>query len=79
MPGAAMNALFSRCEEQLVTRQLPGLSAGDEVRVVSGALTDVIGRIEQIDSKGRIAILMDLLGRPVSVRLDPAMVGPVAC
>lgn len=79
MPHAVMRALMARCEAQTITRQLPDLVAGDEVRVIAGALADKIGRIEEIDGKGRVAILMDLLGRPVSVKLDPGILGPVAC
>jgi transcriptional antiterminator RfaH len=40
----------------------------DPVRLASGPFADLIGRIQRIDSKGRVQILLDLMGRTVSVQ-----------
>ena len=79
MPADAMTALMERCEAQMITRQLPDIAVGDEVRVLTGAFAQKIGRIEDFDDKGRVEILMEMLGRSITVRMRPSMLGPVAC
>ncbi len=79
MTETTVLALMSRCEAQIITRQLPEFAAGDEVRIIEGPLADTIGRIEEVDSKGRIAILLEMLGRRMSVKFGPESLGPVAC
>jgi len=52
----------------------PSFSAGDKIRVASGAFTDALGLFEGLGDHERVAILLDLLGRKVRVMLDADMV-----
>lgn len=52
----------------------PSFSAGDKIRVASGAFTDALGLFEGLADHERVAILLDLLGRKVRVMLDADMV-----
>jgi transcription antitermination factor NusG len=79
LPDATMAAIMSRCESQTIVRQIFEIAVGDEVCVVRGALIDKIGRVEQLDEKGRVAVLMELLGRPLCISMDATMLGPVRC
>jgi len=79
MPEPAMDALLARCDEQLITRPLPQFAKGDEVRLMTGALANTIGRIEDFDDKGRVDVLLELLGRVMRVKVKADMLGPVTC
>lgn len=45
---------------------------GDPVRITEGAFKDLVGLFDGIDEKHRIFVLLDLLGRPVKLRLTEA-------
>jgi len=47
---------------------------GDAVRVVAGAFSECLGLYESTDERERVAILLNLLGRKVRVRLDSGLV-----
>lgn len=47
-----------------------GIFAGKKVEVTSGSLTGVIGTIENINHKNRLAISIEILNRTVIVLLN---------
>ena len=53
---------------------MPSFSAGDRIRVATGAFADAFGLFEGLSDHARVAILLDLLGRKVRVMLDADMV-----
>lgn len=77
MPDDTMVALFSRCEGGVMATQLPALEIGQRVRLVAGPLVDQIATIEQFDDRGRVRILLDILGGPQTARVPINCVGPV--
>ncbi len=42
---------------------------GQSVRIAEGPFTDLVGTLEALDAAGRVRVLLDLLGRSVSVAL----------
>jgi len=48
----------------------PRLETGQSVRVAYGPFADFVGTLHQLDSAGRVRVLLSLLGRSVSVALD---------
>jgi len=52
------------------------LAIGDLVRVVDGPLAYFVGRVERLDSHGRLKVFVDALMRGASVTLDQAQVEP---
>ena len=48
----------------------PQFSPGDKIRVVGGAFCDCLGLYEDMGSRERVAILLDLLGRKVRAFVD---------
>lgn len=50
-------------------REAPCFSSGDPVRIVSGTFADAIGRFYGMSGDERVVVLLELLGRHVSVRL----------
>lgn len=55
-----------------------GHSVGDVLRVVDGPFSSFVGRVERLDSRGRLTILLDAFKRSVSVQLDDAQVEQIA-
>lgn len=48
----------------------PRLEIGQSVRVAYGPFADFVGTLHQLDSAGRVRVLLSLLGRSVSVALN---------
>jgi transcriptional antiterminator RfaH len=66
---------MSRCDtDGLLAPVVDDLSVGDRVRVISGPFYDFVTSVEKIDPDRRLHVLLELLGRPTRVKLDPSMV-----
>ena len=76
MPATVMQALLARCDGNLMVSQLDSPDAGRKVRLLSGPLADRIATIEHCDDKGRVQVLLDMLGASTSVRVPLASLGP---
>jgi transcriptional antiterminator RfaH len=69
MPDAAMIQLLARCRDGIVTRLIGDIQAGDAVRIISGPFAEQLAKVETLDGKGRVRVLMDILGGPTILRL----------
>lgn len=49
--------------------RLRGVSPGEHVRIESGAFADQLATLKDLDDNDRVTVLMNLLGREVTVRL----------
>ena len=56
----------------------PSLKIGQTVRIADGPFVDFAGTLEYLDAAGRVRVLLDLLGRSVSVALRCEAVTPAA-
>ena len=75
VPAEVVAGLMSRCDQDgLLEPMAEDLSAGDTIRVVSGPFYDFVATIEEIAPDRRLHVLLNLLGRPTRVSLDPATV-----
>lgn len=76
MPALAMQALLARCSGDIISGLFTSLEPGQSVRLISGPFTDSLAHVERLDVRGRVRVLLDLLGgsTPVSVRINE--VGP---
>lgn len=72
-----IQALQNRMSDEGQLIEPDALSVGDEVRVVSGPLTEKLAHIEAIPEKGRIYVLLDLMGRYARAELSAADVQAV--
>lgn len=77
MPAAVMEALFARCEGDVIQHLWPTLELGQQVRLASGPFATELATIERLDDNGRVRVLLDILGGnvPASVHrrdLEPA-------
>ena len=72
VPHGVVEALQARMGESGAIDWTPSFKIGQSVRITDGPYADFIGTLEHLDSAGRVRVLLDLLGRSVSVALIPA-------
>jgi transcriptional antiterminator RfaH len=68
-PVGAVEALQSACDELDVMQSRDEFAPGDAVRVACGPFAELIGQLEQLDSSGRVRVLLELMGRRACVAL----------
>ena len=77
IPDAEIDSIRTLVESELAYDPVPLIKEGDMVKVTSGPLKGVIGRL--ITKKGvqaRLVLSVDLIGQAVSVEVDAADVKP---
>jgi transcriptional antiterminator RfaH len=67
-----MKQLLLRCDEEGFILPPPKVSPGDKVRLARGPFSEFVARVERIDDRKRIWILLDILGgsREVEVKIE---------
>ena len=77
MPEPAMQALLDRCCGDIVFGLFTSLEPGQPVRLLWGPFANVLAEVERLDERGRVRVLLNMLGgaTPVTVRISE--VGPV--
>jgi transcriptional antiterminator RfaH len=78
VPAGVVEALRLREDSDGFVVVAPSFRPGDRVRILSGALADHFGRFEGLSDEQRVVLLLDLLGRPVQVRLPFSAVAAAA-
>jgi transcription antitermination factor NusG len=72
VPPGIVERLILALDETGLVRLDGDLRAGQRVNVVGGPFAGGLGVLERLDGKGRVRILMSILGGPVSVAMDSA-------
>ncbi len=72
--GTFIDALKAREQDGAIVRPHQPFTVGQNVRIARGALDGLIGTIIEMDEKDRLVVLLDLLNRPVKVRVAAAAV-----
>jgi transcription antitermination factor NusG len=62
------NYLFVRLDDGAID-WTPTFKIGQAVRIAEGPFAELLGTLEHLDAGGRVRVLLDLLGRSVSVAL----------
>lgn len=74
LPAEIVAGLMRRCDEEgCLLSPEEDFTVGDEIRIVSGPFHDFVTSIETIDPDRRLHVLLDLLGRPTRVQIDPSL------
>ncbi len=76
MPDAAMIQLLGRCRDGIMIRLIDDIQAGDAVRIISGPFADQLAKVESLDDKGRVRVLLDILGGATSLQLGIDCLAP---
>jgi transcription antitermination factor NusG len=54
----------------------PGLDVGDRVRIIAGAMADMVGVLDRQKSGFRVVLRLEMIGRSVAVEVDLADIEP---
>jgi transcriptional antiterminator RfaH len=76
MPTMAMEALLARCDGERMASLCPTLDIGRKVRVLTGPFADLVAEIHALDGRGRVQVLLDMLGGRVPVAVGVAQLAP---
>jgi transcriptional antiterminator RfaH len=78
VPGGVVEALRLRMNEMGVVDLTQTFRVGQKVRIDTGAFADWVGTLEHLDAKGRVLVLLDMMGRGVPVQLHASEIAPGA-
>ena len=76
VPPGVIEALVVSCESRGVVRLDDGLEIGQKVRILSGPLAETICRLADLDDRGRVRVLLEIMGMEVAAQLDRSAIGP---
>lgn len=76
MPESAMHQILSRCRNGIVTQLVDRFEPGGTVRILTGPFAESLAEIESLDDKGRVRVLLDILGGACSVRVNLSCLAP---
>lgn len=79
IPRAELDAVRRALESELPIEPHPFVKSGERVRVCSGPLAGVEGVVTRRRDSLRLVLSVETLCRSVSIEVDEAHVGPVAC
>ena len=78
VPPGVVEALIASCENCRVVRLDDGLEIGQKVRILSGPFADALCRLEHLDDRGRVRVLLEIMGMEVATQLDRSAIAPAA-
>ncbi len=76
MPAPAMQALLARCSGDVISGLFTALVPGQPVRMLSGPFANLLAQVEHCDERGRVRVLLDILGGAMPVTVRANEVGP---
>jgi transcription antitermination factor NusG len=54
------------------------LEIGQKVRILSGPFAETLCRLAHLDDRGRVRVLLEIMGMEVAARLDRSAIAPAA-
>ena len=77
VPPGVVESVMATADQAGLISVVPRLSLGDEVRVVRGPFSGLVGKLAALDENQRVKVLLDILGTDTLVAIDAARVGLV--
>ncbi len=77
VPNGVVEGLLMSEDSGLV-RLENDLAIGQQVRILSGPFADALCRLTHLDDRGRVRVLLELMGTEVTAQLDRSFVAPAA-
>ena len=78
VPPGVIEALVVSCESHGVVRLDDGLEIGQRVRILSGPFAETICRLAHLDDRGRVRVLLEIMGMEVAAQLDRSAITTAA-
>jgi transcriptional antiterminator RfaH len=77
VPAGIVETLIAQTDGEL-TRLDVGFVKGQNVRILFGPFSDLVGRLERLDEAGRVQVLLNMMGTAVPVSLHRSALAPAA-
>jgi transcription elongation factor/antiterminator RfaH len=78
VPHNVIDSLRARTRADGTFDWTPNLKVGGPIRIVNGPFLEFLGTLQSFNAAKRVQVLLDLLGRSVSVTLRPEWLFPTA-
>jgi transcriptional antiterminator RfaH len=78
VPPGVVEALIASCENSRVVRLDDDLEIGQKVRILSGPFAETLCRLAHLDDRGRVRVLLEIMGMEVAAQLDRSAIAPAA-
>lgn len=70
VPAGVIESLKSYVDSRGVMRPADDLRIGDRVRLISGPFAEMVGMLEYLDGRGRVRVLLQIMGGSTRVTAD---------
>jgi transcription antitermination factor NusG len=78
VPPCVVEALIASCENPGTVMLEPDLEVGQRVRILSGPFAETLCRLAHLDDRGRVRVLLEVMGMEVAAHLDRSSIAPAA-
>jgi transcription antitermination factor NusG len=78
VPSGVVEGLAASCESSGAVRFDDGLAIGQKVRILSGPFAETLCRLAHLDERGRVRVLLEIMGMEVAAQLDRSAIAPAA-
>ncbi len=78
VPPHVVEALIGSCENHGTVILDPDLEIGQKVRILSGPFAETLCRLAHLDDRGRVRVLLEIMGMEVAAQLDRSAIASVA-
>jgi transcriptional antiterminator RfaH len=78
VPSGVVEALIASCESHEAVRLDCRLEIGQKVRILSGPFAETLCRLAHLDDRGRVCVLLEIMGMEVATQLDRSAIAPAA-
>jgi transcription elongation factor/antiterminator RfaH len=76
VPEGVVETLAERCDGDGCMHFTEHMRPGQRVRLLGGPFSDALGVLESLDDRGRVQVLLNIMGRSIKVRLSEEWVHP---
>ena len=77
-PAGVVEGLIESCGPGGAVLLDDGLEIGQTVRIVSGPFAETLCRLAHLDDRGRVRVLLEIMGMEVAAQLDRSAIAPAA-
>jgi transcription antitermination factor NusG len=77
-PSGVVEALVASCGGGGPVRLDDSLEVGQKVRILSGPFAETLCRLAHLDDRGRVRVLLEIMGMEVATQLDRSAIAPAA-
>ena len=77
VPHGVVESLAQTCDQRTIALDY-AFKVGDRVRILSGPFADVVGQLDSLDERGRVRVLLEIMGGHVAAYGHRSTLTPTA-